>query len=41
MYKVKYTDDDLSLIFEDPTIFGLFNVNQEEEDQKVQNEKEK
>ena len=41
VYKVKYTDDDLSLIFEDPMIFGLFNVNQEEEDQKVQNEKEK
>ena len=35
MYKVKYSDDDLSLIFQDPLIFGLFNSNQEEEDEKI------
>ena len=32
MYKVKYSDDDLSLIFQDPLIFSLFNSNQEEDD---------
>ena len=32
MYKIKYSDDDLSLIFQDPLIFSLFNSNQEEED---------
>ena len=31
MYKVKYSDEDLSLIFQDPLIFSLFNSNQEEE----------
>ena len=35
MYKVKYSDDDLSLIFQDPLIFSLFNSNQEEEDDKI------
>ena len=38
MYKVKYSDDDLSLIFQDPQIFGLFNSNQDEEDQKSEND---
>jgi len=38
MYKAKYSDDDLSLIFQDPMIFTLFNSNQEEEDQKIENE---
>lgn len=33
IYKVKYTDDELEVIFSDPMIFTLFN-NQEEEDQK-------
>ena len=31
MYKVKYSDEDLSLIFQDPLIFSLFNTNQEED----------
>ena len=35
MYKVKYSDEDLSLIFQDPLIFSLFNSNQEEEDNKI------
>ena len=39
MYKVKYSDDDLSLIFQDPLIFSLFNSNQEEEDKKIENER--
>ena len=39
MYKVKYSDDDLSLIFQDPLIFSLFNSNQEEEDKKIDNER--
>ena len=26
MYKVKYSDEDLSLIFQDPLIFSLFNI---------------
>ena len=39
MYKVKYSDDDLSLIFQDPLIFNLFNSNQEEEDKKIENER--
>ena len=38
MYKAKYSDDDLSLIFQDPMIFRLFNSNQEEEDQNLENE---
>ena len=41
MYKIKYSDDDLSLIFQDPLIFSLFNSNQEEEDKKVDVEKHK
>ena len=41
MYKVKYSDDDLSLIFQDPLIFGLFNSNQEEEDEKIDKDDEK
>ena len=41
MYKIKYSDDDLSLIFQDPLIFSLFNSNQEEEDKKVDIEKHK
>ena len=41
MYKVKYSDDDLSLIFQDPWIFGLFNSNQEEEDEKIDKDDEK
>ena len=40
MYKAKYSDDDLSLIFQDPMIFTLFNSNQEEEDKKIENEEE-
>ena len=36
MYKVKYSDDDLSLIFQDPMIFALLNSNEDEEDQKNQ-----
>ena len=40
MYKAKYSDDDLSLIFQDPMIFTLFNNNQEEEDEKIENEEE-
>ena len=40
MYKAKYSDDDLYLIFQDPMIFTLFNKNQEEEDQKIENEEE-
>ena len=40
MYKAKYSDDDLSLIFQDPMIFTLFNSNQEEEDEKIENEEE-
>jgi Cdc6-like AAA superfamily ATPase len=41
MYKAKYSDDDLSLIFQDPMIFTLFNSSQEEEDEKIENEEEK
>jgi Cdc6-like AAA superfamily ATPase len=41
MYKAKYSDDDLSLIFQDPMIFSLFNSNQDEEDEKIENEEEK
>ena len=37
MYKVKYSDEDLSLIFQDPLIFSLFNSNQEE-DNKIDGE---
>ena len=37
MYKVKYSDEDLSLIFQDPLIFSLFNSNQEE-DNKIEGE---
>ena len=37
MYKVKYSDEDLSLIFQDPLIFSLFNSN-EEEDNKIDGE---
>ena len=37
MYKVKYSDEDLSLIFQDPLIFSLFNINQEE-DNKIDGE---
>ena len=37
MYKVKYSDDDLSLIFQDPMIFALLNSNEDEEDQKISN----
>ena len=40
MYKAKYSDDDLSLIFQDPMIFTLFNSNQEEEDKKIENEED-
>ena len=40
MYKAKYSDDDLSLIFQDPMIFTLFNSSQEEEDEKIENEEE-
>ena len=39
MYKVKYSDDDLSLIFQDPLIFSLFNSKQEDEDNKIVNDK--
>ena len=39
MYKVKYSDDDLSLIFQDPLIFSLFNSKQEDEDNKIDNDK--
>ena len=39
MYKVKYSDDDLSLIFQDPLILSLFNSNQDEEDNKNNGEK--
>ena len=39
MYKVKYSDDDLSLIFQDPIIFSLFNSKQEDEDNKIDNDK--
>ena len=38
MYKAKYSDDDLSLIFQDPIIFTLFNSNQDEEDEKIEKE---
>jgi Cdc6-like AAA superfamily ATPase len=41
MYKVKYSDEDLSLIFQDPLIFSLFNSNQEEEDKKSENDYKK
>ena len=41
MYKAKYSDDDLYLIFQDPMIFTLFNSSQEEEDEKIENEEEK
>ena len=41
MYKVKYSDEDLSLIFQDPLIFSLFNSNQEEEENKIDNEDKK
>lgn len=41
MYKVKYSDDDLSLIFQDPLIFSLFNSNQDEEDEKIDKEDDK
>ena len=34
MYKVKYSDDDLSLIFQDPMIFALLNSTEDDEDQK-------
>jgi Cdc6-like AAA superfamily ATPase len=37
MYKAKYSDDDLSLIFQDPMIYPLFNNNQEDEEKKNQN----
>ena len=37
MYKAKYSDDDLSLIFQDRMIFSLLN---NEEDQKIENEEE-
>lgn len=38
VYKAKYSDEDLELIFEDPLIFSLFNSNQEEEDEKIEHE---
>ena len=38
LYKLKYSDDDLALIFEDPMIYSLFNSNQDEEDQKIEKE---
>jgi len=42
MYKVKYSDEDLSLIFQDPLIFNLFNSNQEdEEENKIDNDDKK
>ena len=41
MYKAKYSDDDLSLIFQDPMIFALLNSNHDEEDEKIENEEEK
>ena len=37
MYKAKYSDNDLALIFEDPMIFPLFNNNHDEEDIKIEN----
>ena len=40
MYKTKYSDDDLSLIFQDPMIFSLLNSNQDEEDRKIENDEE-
>ena len=39
MYKVKYSDDDLSLIFQDPLIQSLLNSDQDEEDNKNNGEK--
>ena len=39
MYKVKYSDDDLSLIFQDPLIFSLFNSKNEDEDNKIDNDR--
>ena len=38
MYKTKYSDDDLALIFQDPMIYPLFNNNQDDEDIKNENE---
>ena len=38
MYKAKYSDDDLALIFQDPMIYPLFNNNQDDEDIKNENE---
>ena len=40
MYKAKYSDDDLSLIFQDPMIFALLNSTHDEEDEKIENEEE-
>ena len=37
MYKAKYSDNDLALIFEDPMIFPLFNNNEDEEEIKIEN----
>ena len=39
LYKVKYSDDDLELIFQDPLIFSLFNSKQEDEDNKIENDR--
>ena len=38
LYKSKYSDEDLSLIFEDPIIFSLFNSNENVEDKKIESD---